>query len=155
MAKQLADLEPASSLYDEDFYGWCLGQADLARAGRLGELDLANVAEELESLGNDQPRALRSAYRVLLVHLLKWRHQPARRSRSWAGSIVRERGNAADRVEGNKGLRQHQFRLFSEAYSRARREAAAETGLPLDTFPAECPFTLAEALDDDFWPDAA
>ena len=44
---------------------------------------------------------------------------------------------------------------MARAYRRARREAAAETGLPLSTFPETCPFTLEQALDDDFWPEPA
>jgi hypothetical protein len=118
-------------------------------------LDLENLAEEIESLGSEQLRALGAAYRTLLVHLLKWRYQPKRRTRSWAGTIVRERGNAADRLKGNRGLLQHRHRLFEEAYGRARREAAADTGLTLTTFPVECPFTFDQALDDEFWPEGA
>lgn len=154
MAKQLARAEPATapSLYDEDFYGWCNEQAALVRAGRLGELDLENVAEELESLGKEQANSLRSSYRVLLVHLLKWQYQPKRRTRSWAGTIVRERTNAVERLDENPGLKQQQRSLFVQAYNRARREAAAETGLALATFPTECPFTLEQAHDDEFWP---
>jgi hypothetical protein len=37
--------------YDTDFYMWTQQQAALLRAGKLHELDLSNVAEELESLG--------------------------------------------------------------------------------------------------------
>lgn len=154
MAKQFARPLPEPATYDDDFYGWCLEQAALVRAGRLGELDRENVAEELESLGSEQAYALRSACRVLLIHLLKWRYQPSKRSRSWAGTIVRERGNAAERLAGNRGLEQHRRRLFVEAYGRARREAAAETGLRLSAFPTECPFTFEQALDDEFWPEA-
>jgi hypothetical protein len=118
-------------------------------------LDLENLAEEIESLNNEQPRALRAAYRTLLVHLLIWSHQPHRRTRGRAGSIVRERGNAPDRLEGNRGLLPKRHRLFEEAYARARRKAAAETGLTLATFPVECPFTFDQALDDEFWPEGA
>lgn len=154
MAKQLARPAPTPSAYDDDFYGWCLEQAALVRAGRFSELDRENVVEELESLGIEQTHALRSAYRVLLVHLLKWRYQPGKRTRSWAGTIVRERGSAAERLAGNRGLEQHKHRLFAEAYGRARREAAAETGLRISTFPTDCPFTFEQALDDEFWPEA-
>jgi hypothetical protein len=155
MAKQLVRPPPAPADYTDDFYNWCLEQAAHLRAARMEALDLENLAEEIESLGNEQPHALRSAYRVLLVHLLKWRYQPKRRTRSWAGTIVRERGNAVDRQKGNRGLLQHRHRLFEEAYARARREAAAETGLALATFPVECPFTFDQALDDEFWPEGA
>ena len=80
MAKQLAS---AADLYEHDFYTWALRQAELVRARRLSELDLENVAEELESLGKEQAHKLESAFRVLLLHLLKWIYQPHRRSRSY------------------------------------------------------------------------
>ncbi len=154
MATQLARPAPEPSAYDDDFYGWCLEQAALVRAGRLGEIDRENVAEELESLGKEQARSLESSYRVLLLHLLKRRHQHRKRTRSWAGTIVRERINAAKRLTDNRGLKQHKRRLFAEANGGARREAAAETGLALATFPPECPFSFEQALDDEFWPEA-
>ena len=39
------------SLHDNDFYAWSLEQAALLRAGRVGEADLAAIAEEIESMG--------------------------------------------------------------------------------------------------------
>src|SRR5919199_451354 len=95
MAKQLARELDEAALYESDFYGWCMREARLLREGRLAELDLPNLAEEIESLGNEQEHALEASLRVLLVHLLKWRYQPKRRTRSWAGTIVRERGGGA------------------------------------------------------------
>lgn len=155
MARSLTrDALPATPLYERDFYGWCLEQARLVRAGRLAELDLPNLAEELESLGKEQARALRSSYRVLLLHLLKWRYQPRRRSRSWSATIVRERDAARERVAESPGLKPRQRALLAEAYRGARKEAAAETGLSLATFPEACPFTLEQALDETFWPSA-
>jgi hypothetical protein len=154
MAKQLVRPPPAPADYTDDFYNWCLEQAAHLRAARMEALELENLAEEIETLSNEQPHAFRSAYRVLLVHLLKWRYQSKRRTRSWAGTIVRERGNAVDRLKGNRGLLQHRHHLFEEVYARARREAAAETGLALASFPVECPFTFDQALDDELWPEA-
>lgn len=141
------------SLYRHDFYTWCMRQAELIQAGRFSEIDVENVVEELQSLGKEQVRGLRSSYRLLLLHLLKWGCQPRRRSRSWRTTIVRERDAAAERLDDNRGLKQARQRLFTEAYRSARKEAAAETGLPLTTFPLECPFTMDQALDEDFWPE--
>jgi hypothetical protein len=148
MAKQLAH---GADLHDRDFYSWALRQAELVRARRLGELDLENIAEELRSLGSEQEHRLESSYRVLLMHLLKWVHQPRRRNRSWRASIVRERVNGARTLERNPGLKSRQADLFAEAYRAARKEAAAETGLPIATFPDAPPFTLDRATDEDFW----
>src|ERR1700704_6195801 len=90
-----AELVPAADAagasYERDFYSWSLEKARLIRAGRLAAIDRDNVAEEIESLGREQFNKLESAIRVLLVHMLKWDHQPDRRSRSWANSIATQR----------------------------------------------------------------
>ena len=75
--------EPAGTAYDRDFYSWSLEQARLVREGRRDAVGRENVAEEVESSGREQFSKLESAFRVLLLHVLKWDHQPARRSRSW------------------------------------------------------------------------
>ena len=155
MAKQLErDAPTMEPLYERDFYTWCMEQARLVQEGRFAELDVDNVVEELESLGKEQAHKLGSSYRVLLLHLLKWRYQPNGRSRSWAGTIVLERLNAAEILAENPGLKPRVRALFGRAYNGTRREAAAETGLPLSTFPETCPFPLAKALDEDWWPEA-
>ena len=150
MPKQLtADAQ----LYEQDFYSWALRQAELLRARRFADLDLENVAEELELLGKEQAHKLESALRVLLLHLLKWRYQPQRRSRSWRGRSFAS-GPTPSVLEDNPGLKPRREQLFVTAYRGARKEAAAETGLPLATFPEAAPFSLAQALDDEFWPEA-
>jgi hypothetical protein len=149
MAKQLTQ---GANLYDRDFYSWTLSQAELVRARRLGELDLENIAEELRSSGSEQEHRLESSYRVLLMHLLKWAHQPRRRSRSWRATIVRERLNVERTLRRNSGLKALQSELYAEAYRAARKEAAAETGLSIARFPEVPPFTMNEAMDEHFWP---
>lgn len=155
MAKVLVRERRSEALHGQDFYTWCMDQAAHLREGRLSRIDALTLAEEIESLGNEQENALESSLRMVLLHLLKWRHQPRRRSRAWAGTIVRERGNYERRLRKNPGLKPRQEEPFQEACRRARREAAAETGLPLSQLPEICPFTLAEALDDDFLPEPA
>src|SRR5205085_11646300 len=90
-----AELVPAADAarhsYDRDFYSWSLEQARLVREGRWDAVDRENVAEEIESLGREQFNKLESALRVLLVHILKWDHQPERRTRSWVISIKDQR----------------------------------------------------------------
>ena len=57
MAKQLAREPDEAALYESDFYTWCMREARLLREGRLAELDLPNLAEEIASLGNEQEHA--------------------------------------------------------------------------------------------------
>src|SRR4051812_10139987 len=76
-----------TALYDTDLVAWAREQADLARRGSVNSLDLVNIAEELEGMVRAEHRALASQLERLMAHLLKWRYQPQRRSRSWRGSI--------------------------------------------------------------------
>jgi hypothetical protein len=150
-----------TALRDTDFYAWSQEQAATLRraAGyRLNDipgLDWLNLAEEIESLGISLERELFSRYRILLMHLLKWRFEPARRGTSWERTIDNQRYEIARLLRKSPSLRRKRAAEFAEAYSPARKDAAFETGLPLDTFPAECPFTLDEVEDEAFWPASA
>jgi hypothetical protein len=85
------------SLYDQDFLAWTEQQAALLRAGRLDQLDLDNLAEELDTMGRSEWGELENRLEVLLMHMLKWDYQPARRSRSWKATM-REQRNALRRL---------------------------------------------------------
>jgi hypothetical protein len=146
---------PSDDLYARDYYGWALAQARLLRERRFTELDLANLAEEVEDLGRRQASELQSRYETLLVHLLRWLLQPERRSHSWRGTIIRERGKIAEHLEDNPGLRPRRPELFAKAYRHARADAVIETNLPLVTVPAACPWALEQVMDDAFWPGPA
>ena len=138
--------QPDDAGYDQDFYSWTFRQAELLRAGRYAELDIPNIAEELESLGREQFNGLVSALRVLTMHLLKWDFQPEKRSSSWVVAIVHQRGEFADRLADNPGLKPRLDEALQHAYRRARNEAVAETGLDPKRFPQTCPYDLATLL---------
>ena len=53
------------------------------KSGQWIELDIANLAEEIEDIGKSLKRELESHLKVLLVHLLKWKYQPELRGNSW------------------------------------------------------------------------
>jgi hypothetical protein len=149
-------MPPNTAHYDHDFFAWTQHQAALLREGVVAELDLVNLAEEVDSLGKSDRRALQSHLEGLVMHLLKWRYQPEGRttSTSWYGSIREHRARAAGILEDSPSLRRTVPALIAKGYDKARRVASHETGLPLATFPATCPWTAAQVLDDDFWPEA-
>ncbi len=93
------------SAYEHDFHSWALEQAALLRDGRLSELDVANIAGELETLGRAEFNSLVSTLRALTMHLLKWDHQPEKRSRSWALTIASQRLELSDLLKDNPGLK--------------------------------------------------
>ncbi|MBF0337765.1 MAG: DUF29 domain-containing protein [Nitrospirae bacterium] len=54
------DTSTGKCLYDTDFYQWSLKTAELIRQGRFAELDIENIAEDIESLGKNNKRELSS-----------------------------------------------------------------------------------------------
>lgn len=138
--------------YEQDFYGWTQEQARLLREGRFAELDVANIVEEIETLGRSERRELTSRLRVLLSHLLKWQYQPEYRGRSWSATIETQRDEARTVLAENPSLKPQVEDITVDAYRRARRDTARETLLPADTFPASCPWSFDQAIADDFWP---
>jgi hypothetical protein len=106
---------------DTDFYSWSLEQARLVRQGQWAELDRDNVAEEIESLAQGQFNKLETAFRMLLMHMLKWDYLPGRRSRSWILAIKQQRLDIDDVLADNPGLRPR----ITEAIGRAYRRGAA------------------------------
>jgi hypothetical protein len=143
------------TLYDEDFYAWTQEQAALLRKGAVHDLDLTNLAEEIESLGKSDRRALGSHLRNLVMHLLKWQYQPDGRltGHSWQSSIRNARAEITVLLEDSHSFRREVAGLLVRWYPLARQTAADETRLPLATFPASCPWTPEQVLDADFWPD--
>lgn len=98
--------------YGNDFYSWTQQQAALLKSGQFSELDLANLIEEIESLGRSEKRELESRLTVLLLHLLKWQYQPVRRSRSWELSIDEQRVKFLRVLKDNPGLKSQLDEVF-------------------------------------------
>jgi hypothetical protein len=140
-----------STLYDTDFYAWTQEQAALLRDHAWDALDLEHLIEEMESLGISDYRAIRSAVYQVLVHLLKWRYQPGRRSPRWRASLVEHRNRLERDLTPTLG-RELPAMVVAE-YPRACRKASAQTGLSLNTFPGTCPWTVKQILDHDFYPE--
>lgn len=143
----------STTLYDRDFYAWAMEQAALLRAGKLDAADIDHIAEEIESMGRSEKRELVSRLTVLLLHLLKWRYQPALRGNSWRLSIANARDQLADHLADNPSLKARLDEAVTSAYRYARRSASVETGLPETTFPADCPWPFATVMDETHFPE--
>jgi hypothetical protein len=141
---------PSASLYASDYYGWVQEQIAHLKAGRLAALDVENLLEEIRDLGSAAEQRLESALVVLLLHMLKWRYQPERRTRSWFFSMREGRKLARKVLLKNPSLKPLRDGLIAEAYDTARDGTADETGLKLSLFPETCPFTWDEMMDEGF-----
>jgi hypothetical protein len=140
--------------YASDFCGWTAEQARLLRKSKPAHLDWENLAEEIESLGKSDRRAMGSALKIVLEHLIKWRFQSGKRSPSWSDSIDEHRDRIARIVEDSPSLAALPGEILETEYHKARRKALRDTRFPPKDVPETCPFSVEQALDPDFWPEA-
>lgn len=151
MATSIEQPTRPASAYERDFHDWVESQLILLHAGRLGELDVAHLIEELEGLSASQRRELHSRLQKLIHHLLKWQYQPERRSPSWQATIDEQRDEIERLLEQSPSLKRLVPEAVARVYPKARRDAARETGLPAMRFPKQCPYTEPVLLGDE-WP---
>ena len=142
-----------SPLYEQDFYAWANRQADLLRAGNFAAADMAQIAEEIESMGRSEKRELVNRLAVLMLHLLKWRYQPALRGNSWRYSVMEQRRRIERHLRHNPSLRAKLPETILDAYGDALIEAARETGLDPSGFPQTCPWVFDDMMTPTFWPE--
>jgi hypothetical protein len=138
---------------DRDYAGWASEQAALLRAGRLAELDIDHIAEELESIMGNERRQLKRRFIILIAHLLKWQFQPDQRGNSWRSTIRIQRDDIADLLAESPSLKREVAEKIQAAYPKARELAADETRLLEQDFPRTCPYSEAELLNPEFWPE--
>ena len=137
--------EALAVLYEADETAWLEATADLARSGRLSEIDAGTLAEYLTDMAKRDRREVFSRLVVLLTHLLKWEYQPTHRSGSWRATIREQRRELWQLLESGT-LRNHASAVLAEAYAEARAQVSDETELEIGTFPAENPWRLDEAV---------
>jgi len=142
----------AGTSYDTDFHRWTREQARALATRNLAHLDIANLLDEVESVGCSQRTALASHLCVLLVHLLKLQVQPQRATPSWRHTLKAQRAAIARLIARNPSLRTYPAAILDEAYRDAVRDAAGETRLDPRLFPPASPFTLDQIRDPDFEP---
>ncbi|MHA7062129.1 DUF29 domain-containing protein [Azospirillum argentinense] len=144
--------------YDDDFYAWTQEQARLLREVARERLDTPidweHVAGEIEDMGRSDAKALGSALKRVIEHLLKLEHSPAPDPRlGWRESVVNHRIAAWDEIDASPSLRKKID--LARAHRDARRLAVlglAQDGMSEDAVPQDCPYTLEQVLDHDWWP---
>ncbi len=133
-------------IYETDFFTWTRQQSKFLSDGEYEKLDMINLIEELNSLGNSKESSLESYLIILLLHMLKIRCQPEKHTRSWDLSIKNSKFKANRLLKKNPGLKGDLDDTFSSAYVSARLGAESETGLNEEVFPEKCPWTIEEVL---------
>jgi hypothetical protein len=141
-----------SDLYENDILAWSEQQTALLRRAAAGErinsneLDWPNIAEEIESVSNEQRNAVESLLTLIMQHRLQaeawptapaashWRHEIA----GWRVQL-RRRLRRSPKLEAE--VRSEIAELYADALASMYREV---DGLPRPAMP--CPWTLEELL---------
>jgi Domain of unknown function DUF29 len=147
------------SLYQTDYYAWTKQQAAelrrLAAARANTTLDLANLAEEVESLGTSQLSGVKSQMRRVMEHLLKLEHSPAAEPRAgWRRTIIEARDEISDDLTAT--LRRDAEAALDLLYEQSRRRARtalAEHGdrEAAQALPMACPYSFDQIVDQDWY----
>lgn len=145
---------PPPKLYEADYLQWIQTNLQDLRNKDYERVDWENLLEEIEDMGRSERRALESNLIIVLLHLLKWQYQPEKRSVSWESSIIEHRRRLKKALKESPSLKPYLTNILGESYSESIKQAKAETKLPLDAFPKECPYELELILDDEFLPDS-
>ncbi len=145
------------SLYETDFVKWAEEQATLLTERRFDLLDLDNLIEEVDDLAGRHRDALQSHLRVIMIHLLKLVYSTGSRDpeHAWKRSIRNARKAIRRLFDNHPSLRTHLELLSARTYEYATEDAHDELsdyGDGHEAFPADCPWTLDELLDHEFWP---
>lgn len=134
-----------ADLYRSDEIAWYDAMLELVRERRTAEFDYDNLAELLTDMGLRERRQAESRLATLIGHRLKIDFQPDKLTRSWQITVERGRQKLVS-ILASRTLWNHAVAEMPDIYQRAVRLAAVETGLPRATFPAQCPYPLAELL---------
>jgi hypothetical protein len=142
----------SANTYDSDIIAWANEQARLLRAGQFSQLDIEHIAEEIEDVGKSEKRELASRMALLLAHLLKWLHQPERRSNSWRRTIKEQRNAIGICIRKTPSLKAElsDADWWAGVWSDAVAKASEETGL--EGFAESCPWAIERILEADWLP---
>ncbi|MDD5213923.1 MAG: DUF29 domain-containing protein [Methylococcales bacterium] len=140
------------ALYNTDFNSWIQQHIFLLKAGRVNEIDNTHLIEELEDMGKSDTRELKSRLTTLIAHLLKWQFQSDQRSNSWKSSIIEQRTQLSFLLDDSPSLKRTVDDSANKIYSKAREWAIEETGLKSAVFPTNCPYSVEQLFDKDFYP---
>lgn len=147
-----------ATMYDTDFHAWTQEQAAKLRAlvaerANL-DLDLENIAEEIESVGASDRRELHSRLARIIEHLLKLEDSTLGEPRhGWRSSVRAERISLERLLKQSPSLRRWATGEISDAYTHAAHRLEPQLiQLTMDPLPDTCPYDLEQILTNEWWP---
>jgi hypothetical protein len=151
-----------TKLYEQDFNRWREVIIEQIKERNFQAIDWDNLLIELEDMGKAERRAFISNLTILIAHLLKLIVQkdvPDSMKASWYSSVTEHRFRVQKDLLDNPSFQSYLESAISKAYNDGRKIAIKEGqkasfGVPkpsIEEYPLDCPFTLEQLLDEDFY----
>lgn len=94
---------------------------------------VAGIEELIDALSRSERRALKSQLVRLMLHVIKWKSQPEKRSFSWVASIKNARDEMLDIQEETPSLTHEVIeRMWDKCFATAKRDAQGEMNQKTD-----------------------
>ena len=141
------------SLYDADILLWSEQQAEVIR--RLGrarrdisnELDIENVAEEIESVGRSELAAVKSGIRLIFLHLIKlFAEEDSDAVRHWRSEIVAFHSEMIGRYAPSMRQRTDMDAIWRSAREQSLLAYEGDQDHVVASLPVGSPFALEDLL---------
>ena len=139
-------------LYELDYLAWYEKTLEQLKNNHSNELDLESLSEVLENLVRDTKRSGESYLRQIIIRLLLieyWESEKINRCH-WAAEIVNFRSELETDMTTN--LKKHLDLVKENIYQKALKYVIKKTELNKTLFPIQCPYSLEQLLDDDWFP---
>jgi hypothetical protein len=142
----------SSSLYHDDIVLWSEEQSNVlrrmaqTRRDLPNELDIENVAEEIESVGRSELASGESFLRLFMLHLIKIASLPDSSAvPHWRDEARNFRADALTRFASSMGQRLNLDRAWSFAREQAL-ESVADHCEPAVDLPQKCPWNVGQLV---------
>ncbi|GAL95291.1 DUF29 domain-containing protein [Microcystis aeruginosa] len=140
------------TLYEIDDSLWLEETIELLKAKKFDALDLENLIEELEDLGNEKKFRVASFLQQIIRHCLLlqfWTSERKYNQAHWQAEIVSFQYQLKRYLTTN--LRKYLEQEFEQIYFESVRYVRQKTDNKVN-FPDICPYSLEELLDPNWLP---
>jgi hypothetical protein len=140
------------TLYEIDDSLWLEETIELLKAKKFDALDLDNLIEELEDLGNEKKFRVASFLQQIIRHCLLlqfWTREREYNQAHWRSEIINFKDELNTYLTTN--LRNYLGHNLATIYEKALRYLRQKTDNKVN-FPDTCPYSLEELLDPNWLP---
>lgn len=143
-----------STLYNKDYHLWLETTIQQLRSREFTHVDWENLLDELESMGKNNRRAVKSLLTRLWEHLLKlryWESEKEYNKNKWKSEITTFRQQIRDELSDSPSLKPYLVEIFPNTYQDAKKVIARLMDKPIQFFPEAPPASSEDVLKEDWF----